>query len=424
MSLTNLPAPRTAVIGMGGFAQQHHRALLSLEEESACRLVCTCDPQPDRFANERARWRLAERGVGVYTDYKQMLDAHAHELDLVSVPTPLPLHAPMHQACVERGLACYLEKPPTLYFPELEQMLATEARAARQTQVAFNFIVEPERQALKERILSGEWGRVQSVRFVGLWPRATSYFTRSAWAGRLRLDGRPVLDTCLGNAMAHYVHNVLFWCGDNALLSWAPVAEARAELYRAHAIETFDTAFVEGRCANGVVVRIAATHACDKPTYHREEIECERATITYQTGDRYHIRKHDGSEETALLERRDLLAENFRHYLRYVRGDVPRPLTRLIDSQPFIHFYDLIYVAARHIARVGADHVARSSAGPDGDEYVAVRGVRERCEDFVATGRTPFDQGVAWARAGGHAFASALPNLDSALNQMETENAR
>jgi hypothetical protein len=155
-----------------------------------------------------------------------MLDAECGELEVVTVPTPIPLHAPMHRACVERGLACYLEKPPTLYHAELDEMLAVEARAARQTQVAFNFIVEDSRQALKRRILAGEFGRVLRAGSHGHWPRPTTYFTRSAWAGRLFLGGRPVLDSCIGNAMAHYVHSLLFWCGDSALLSWAEAALA------------------------------------------------------------------------------------------------------------------------------------------------------------------------------------------------------
>src|SRR5947209_8700164 len=113
-----------AIIGMGGFAGEHHRVFQALEREDECRLVCICDPRPDDFSEQQARLKFAARGVAVYRDYQRMLDAHSTELDMVTVPTPVPLHAPMHRAVVERGLACYLEKPPTLYYAELDEMIA------------------------------------------------------------------------------------------------------------------------------------------------------------------------------------------------------------------------------------------------------------------------------------------------------------
>ena len=414
--------PGIGIIGMGGFAQSHHRVAHALEAAGHCRLVCTCDPRFDTFEAEADRWELARRGVAVYADYREMLDAHRDDLRLVTVPTPIPLHAPMHRACVERGLACYLEKPPTLYYAELAQMLAEEERARYQTQVAFNFIVEDTRQALKRRILDGEWGRVLRVGFHGHWPRTNAYFTRAPWAGRLLLAGQPVLDSCIGNAMAHYVHNVLFWCGQEGLFSWAEVAGVEAELYRAHAIESFDTCFVRGRCANGIEVQIAATHAGDGPQHHREWVECEAATLTYLTGRTYHIVYKDGREETAPTDRRELLRENFLAYLAYLRGEAPRPLTRLIDARPFVHFYDLVFVAAQTIHAVPDAHIRRSPAREAGAEYAAIDGIDEACDAFFTTGLFPSQQQAAWAGPGGRALAEELPQLLGVVTRMSRES--
>src|SRR5262245_51931939 len=123
---------RLAIIGMGGFAGDHHRVARALEAEGACRVVCTCDPQREKFAAETERWEFSRRVVRVFADYREMLDACQADLDLVAVPTPVPLHAPMHRAAVERGLACYLEKPPTLDHAEMKEMLAVEERAVKQ----------------------------------------------------------------------------------------------------------------------------------------------------------------------------------------------------------------------------------------------------------------------------------------------------
>ena len=409
---------RVGVIGMGGFAGAHHRALRGLEAARECRVVCACDPNHDGFRSEREALDFAGRSVQVYPDYRRMLDAHAAALDVVTVPTPVPLHAPMHRACVERGIACYLEKPPTLYHAELEEMLAAEAGAARATQVAFNFIVEDTRQALKARILRGDFGAVRRVGFVGIAPRKSTYFTRSAWAGRLLMDGRPVLDSCIGNAMAHYLHNLHFWCGQGALFSWDPPVSAEAELYRAHAIESFDTCFLRARTEAGIGLHVAATHAGVGHGYHREWVECDGATITYVTGGDYSVHLKNGAPEVAPADRRDLLAENFRVYFRYLRGDADRPLTRLIDARPFVHGYDLMLLAAGAIAQVPEPHVERHARQDEAGEYVAIRGIADACETFAVNGRFPSEQGAAWGRAGGAASLHNLPELLTRVRRM------
>ena len=136
------------IIGMGGFARSHHRAILDLERKGECRLVCTCDPGIGRFADTARDMEFPARGVALFDDYIDMLDQCRDQLDIVTIPTPLPLHADMHRACVERGLAVYLEKPPTLDYVELEDMLRVEAGAAKLTNVGFSNIIEEPRQIL------------------------------------------------------------------------------------------------------------------------------------------------------------------------------------------------------------------------------------------------------------------------------------
>ncbi|MBL9202915.1 MAG: Gfo/Idh/MocA family oxidoreductase, partial [Opitutaceae bacterium] len=260
---------------MGGFAGWHHQAIARLEEKGHAKLVCTCDPQAALFAGEQQAWRLAARGVQVFTDYRAMLDACHRELDFVVVPTPIQLHAEMHAATTALGLPVYLEKPPTLDCAELEKMIAADARARKASHVGFNFIVEKPRLALKERLLAGEFGAIRGATLASLWPRPTSYFTRNDWAGRLMMGDRLVLDSCFGNAMAHFVHNLLFWAGGPALFSWAQIAAVRAELYRAHAIEGADTFFVEADTESGITLRFALSHACAGASSHGETVHCE-----------------------------------------------------------------------------------------------------------------------------------------------------
>lgn len=276
-------------------------------------------------------------------------------------------------------------------------MLAAESGAKKQTQVGFNFIIEAERHAVKQRLLRGEFGAIQRVGFLGMASRTTTYFTRSNWAGRLKMDGRLVLDSVMGNALAHYLHNLLFWAGQDDVLAWEGVTSVRAEMYRAHAIENMDTLFARGMCVNGIEVMIAATHACEGDQFNQEWIECEQATIRHTTWQPYQIEWKDGRQETIPTHPQDLLQANFQYYFGYLRGEHPRPLTRLLDTRPFVEFYNLAYIAANQITPVVGEQVMRSQAAEEKGEYVAIHGIRTACDTFLATGRFPSEQGLAWA---------------------------
>src|SRR5262249_24739840 len=187
------------------------------------------------------------------------------------------LHAEMHRASVELGIPVYLEKPPTLDYLELEDMIVRDRQARKSSFVGFNFIIEKPRLALKERLLAGEFGTVRAATLQALWPRPADYFRRNSWAGRLMMDDRVVLDSCFGNANAHFVHNLLFWTGGTELYSWAQPAAVRAELYRAHAIEGADTFFVEADTTTGITLRFALSHACSGQSTQSEIVLCDKA---------------------------------------------------------------------------------------------------------------------------------------------------
>lgn len=406
-----------AIIGMGGFARNHHFAVQKLEQTGEVRLLATCDPQPDAFASSQLEWNLAPRGVRVFSDYLEMLNACGRELDFVCIPTPIPLHAPMHRACIERSLACYLEKPPTLSWAELEDMLRVEKRAPYPTQVGFNFIAELPRRNLKRRLLLGEFGRLKRAGFLGCWPRATSYFSRAPWAGRLMLNDRLVLDSCTGNAMAHFIHNLLFWCGQDEELSWGEVESVEAQLYRAHAIESFDTVFARGVCEGAVEIRVAATHAASGASWQREWLDCEEATLEYDVNTGYSIFWNDGREERGPSSRLDLLVENLRHFVRTLRGEENRPLTRLQDARPFVYFNNLLFVSARQIHALDASFLTRND-NARGGEFIAINDIERALEEFAGDGKFPDERGLAWGRAGGRATLAQLPQLESVVRGM------
>jgi predicted dehydrogenase len=407
------------IIGLGGFAASHHEAVMQLERSGKCKLVCTCDPNPGMHIDRMATLEFAKRNVMVYDDYQDMLNKCTGDLNLVTLPTPVPLHAVMHRTCVEKDLAVYLEKPPTLDYHELDAMLATETSALHQTNVGFNFIIEVARRQLKQRLVNGEFGALRRVSFSGLWPRPRSYFTRASWAGRLMLDNRLVLDSCFGNAMAHYVHNVLYWAGCGALDEWGNVDEVHAELYRAHDIEGPDTMFVKARTHDRIELRLALSHACVGDHRHYERLVCDQATITYKTFDSYTIEWGNGNTETHRIPSVSL-ADNLEAHLAYLSGEhsVAHPSTRLIDSKPFVTLNDLVYLAASAIHQIPPKYTGILQTPDRTSEFCGIISIDQIFDMFLRDGKFPSDQLVPWSQHGGSATILDLPQLGETVREM------
>jgi predicted dehydrogenase len=411
--------PHVAVIGLGGFAQAHHRALLKLEEKGACRLFCASGRNPANYQKFMDEMVFQKRGVQVFNNHLEMLDKHHAELDMVVVPTPIHLHGPNHRDVVERKVPCYLEKPPTLDYRELESMIETDAKAVQPTLVGFNMISDQVRLDIKKRLVRGEFGALRRASFLGYSPRFTPYYTRAGWAGAIEVDGHLVLDSCIGNGLAHYVHNLFLWCGTGDVFSWGELRELDAELYRCHAITNYDTVFARGWTKNGVELRVVGSHSGEMPGNHKEIIECEKATIEWTMAQSWRIEWKNGKVDEQKIDPEGSTIENcLRRYLNFLKGKEPRPLTLLKDCRPYVQLIDLAYVAARKIHTVDPKQVKRTTINP-GEESVAIHGIREACDTFIARGELPSQQKLPWAGTGGHAAIEELSRFATIIESVK-----
>ena len=78
---------RVALVGCGRIAQRH-ATLLGGGQIPGATLTAVCDRIPDRAEAFAAKHR-----VPAYGDMEEMLQAEAHNIDVVSVLTPSGLHA-------------------------------------------------------------------------------------------------------------------------------------------------------------------------------------------------------------------------------------------------------------------------------------------------------------------------------------------
>jgi predicted dehydrogenase len=257
MTTPSAVRPRVALIGVSGYAKIY----LQLLEENRKRLdlVAAVIINPQEESAVVADFK--SRGVAIYSDYGQMLREQAGKIDLCLIPTGISWHARMTIAALKSGANVLVEKPLAGSLADVRAIRKAEHETGRFVAVGFQDVYVPEVAWLKERILAGVIGRLESVRMIGLWARPASYFTRNNWAGRLQADGASVLDSPLNNAFAHFVNLALFLSGPRAAASSAVTVE-EAGLYRAHAIESFDTGVVRAISPEGVKFWFGVSHSC------------------------------------------------------------------------------------------------------------------------------------------------------------------
>lgn len=259
MKSSPLSRPRVGLIGISGYARIYYDLVKELHDSGALELVGAVVINPAEEPGLVAE--LKHRGVSIFASYEDMLSTHSGRLDICLIPTGIPWHARMTVAALQMGANVLVEKPLAGSRADVQAIRDAERETGRFVAVGFQDIYAEEAMWLKERLCAGVIGKVQSIRFVGLWPRSTSYFERNQWAGRLSAQGAAVLDSPFNNAFAHFVNLSLFFAGPKLRNSANAMVET-AELFRANKIESFDTGVVRARSPEGVSFWFGVSHDC------------------------------------------------------------------------------------------------------------------------------------------------------------------
>ena len=166
--------------------------------------------------------------------------------------TPIQTHADLAVQALAAGSHLLLEKPPAATLADFERIAMAAARSGRACQVGFQSLGSQAVPAVRKMIADGAIGAVRGIGVAGAWERPATYYTRSAWSGRRRIDGVEVVDGALTNPFAHAVATAL-------ALTDAPVATTEIELYHANPIEADDTSAVRLHLTDGTVVTLAVS---------------------------------------------------------------------------------------------------------------------------------------------------------------------
>lgn len=206
------------------------------------------------------------------------------------------------------------------------------------------------------------------------------FLLSTQWVGwkapaRLLQGDNLVLDSCCGNAMAHQVNLMHFFAGQRNLQEWARPVEMKAELYRANAIEGFDTLFALALLESGVEFRLAVTHVCsnEEPCIV-ERLECEHAVVEIHNNEQVLVTHGNGATES------------------------------------------LFYLAAQAIHDVAP--LSGDCSPVEADSAMVVPGLEEAAVRLLADGLLPSEAGVSWAQKGGEASIREISNLRSTVETL------
>jgi predicted dehydrogenase len=244
------------LVGIGGMGAVYVDELLDHAAGEDFTIVGAVDPAPDRCP------RLADlraAGVAIFPDLAEFYDARRADLAVIS--SPHHFHSLQTIAALERGSYVLCEKPAAGTIQEARAMAAAERRTGRWAAIAYQWSFSDAVQALKADILAGRFGRPIRLACLYTWPRGLAYYGRNAWAGRLRTaEGEWVLDGPANNAFAHDLHNMFYILGPDVRSCSFPV-ELQGEIYRANAIENYDTAAARILTDGGAEVLFWISHA-------------------------------------------------------------------------------------------------------------------------------------------------------------------
>jgi len=152
---------KLALIGCGGIAGAHVRALRELRENDVelFDVIAACDVV-EKNAQERAA-ELEEfqaQKPAVFTDLEKMLDK-ANDLEAVDICTLHSEHHTLGVPCLEAGKHVLIEKPLGITMRAGKQILDASLKARRVLAVAENYRRSPEQRAINWAVRRGRIGQ-------------------------------------------------------------------------------------------------------------------------------------------------------------------------------------------------------------------------------------------------------------------------
>ncbi|CAI6063684.1 Putative oxidoreductase YceM [Paenibacillus sp. JJ-100] len=178
---------RIAIIGLGGIARKVYLPLLSAHPRVEVVGIMNRSPEPVKEIQQVYR---IERGT---SDLKELL---SWELDAVFVHTATESHFEIVMACLEKGLAVYVDKPLSYTLRESEEMTAFAEAQGLLLAVGFNRRFAPMYRKAKEWMQGGK-----------------GYETLTLTKHRTGVQNRPAAETIYDDLI--HMLDLMLWYADH-----------------------------------------------------------------------------------------------------------------------------------------------------------------------------------------------------------------
>ena len=230
-----------AILGCGRIVGHH---VAAIESSDDLELIAVCD-----LDLERASRMSPREEVRVYEDYHQMLEQNP-EIDVVAIATPSGLHYPHAREIVGRwSKSVVIEKPPTLKFTELDELVDLAAERECHVFPVFQYRFNAPVQRIRRGIQDGELGDPRIISIRQRWCRTQEYYDQGDWRGTYSLDGG-----ALTNQGIHHLDLIQYFGG--------PVAEVFAvKATLGSSIEVEDSIVATLQFENGAIGSLEITTA-------------------------------------------------------------------------------------------------------------------------------------------------------------------
>ncbi|GAT35159.1 predicted dehydrogenase [Terrimicrobium sacchariphilum] len=380
------------LVGIGGYGARYVRALDDLPE---ARLVAVVDP----MAESTEHWNtIQERGVRQYRSLGDFLAAGGRA-DLAVISSPIGFHQEQSCLALRAGMNVLCEKPISATMEEALRMIEARDAAGRFLEIGYQWSFSRAIRQLKEDILAGIFGDSLLFKTLVAWPRGSAYYGRNDWSGRITNDeGRPVYDSPVNNATAHYLHNMLF-LGGRSMESAAHPIFIEAECYRGNEIENFDTACCRITTDEVPEILFLTSHCVERNFGPIFELRFERGTIRYPVGGSIeailetgrHV--NYGDPEADPMGKLRLCLERCRcsqQQPAFCGPEAAASLTACVEG-----------IQRMPVHRFPANDLARRPLHSDDDVLVYLPGLVETFQDAFEVERLPSEFGVPWTSPAG-----------------------
>lgn len=251
---------RLVLIGAGMIGREH-AALIASHRDAE--LVGLADPLPE------ARTFSQQIGVRYYEDYTRLLDETAPDGAIVALPNAL--HEAAGMACIERGIACLMEKPIADTLVAAARLVDASEAAKVPILVGHHRRHSPDIVKARDLVAAGALGDLVAVNGLWLADKPDSYFA-SEW--RRKSGGGPLLINLI-----HDIDCLRFIAGEID-----SVAAMTANAVRNFEVE--DTASIALRFQSGALGSFLISDAAASP-FTWEHASGQALYFPHQPGDCY-----------------------------------------------------------------------------------------------------------------------------------------